>query len=395
MNNYIPFIPSRIQSIDVFRALTMFTMIFVNDLGSVAGVPHRLEHAAITEDFLGFSDLVFPAFLVVMGMSIPMAIESRIRKGAAKSDIIESIVLRTFALIVMGLLLLNGGRGVSDDLFINRNVFCILSLTGFFLVWNLYPKPATAVAKRAQTALRIAGYILIFTLIYIYKSPQGNTFQQGWWGILGLIGWAYGACALVYLYCRESVAKLIAAWFFFVFLTALGSSNLLGPFDKLIPDNGCHHAFAMTGILVTLLLQHTRLKLGIMQRLLILTVAGIVFLCLGWGVNRVWIISKTLATPTWLFYSLGFTLLLYVFVYWLTDIRGRGAWFSIIRPAGTATLTCYLIPYLLYTIIVMTGFKFPSFLLVSPIGLFKCLLISFIAIGVTALIGRVGIKLKI
>ncbi|NDV80343.1 DUF2723 domain-containing protein, partial [Dysgonomonas sp. 511] len=27
--------------------------------------------------------------------------------------------------------------------------------------------------------------------------------------------------------------------------TALGSSNYLGPFNRLIPDNGCHHAFAM------------------------------------------------------------------------------------------------------------------------------------------------------
>lgn len=395
MKNYIPFIPSRIQSIDVFRALTMVTMIFVNDLGSVAGVPHWLEHAAITEDFLGFSDLVFPAFLVVMGMSIPLAIESRIQKGASKADILESIASRTFALIMMGLLLLNGGRGVSDELFLNRHAFTILSLVGFFLVWNLYPKPKTEVSKKLQDALKIAGYILIFTLIYIYKDPNGNTFQQGWWGILGLIGWAYGICAVIYLYFRESVKALVGTYLLFVLLTALGSSGYLGAFERLIPDNGCHHAFAMTGVLTTLLLQHNKIKLTINQRLMIVTGTGLLMIVLGWLTNNIWIISKVQATPPWLLYSSGLTLILYVLIYWLTDIKGKMSWFRIIGPAGTATLTCYLIPYFLYTLIQMTAFKFPAFMLVSPIGLLKCLLIAFVTIGVTALLGKIGIKLKI
>ncbi|MDR3058865.1 MAG: hypothetical protein LBU84_12090, partial [Prevotella sp.] len=55
--------PARIASIDIYRALTMFFMIFVNDLWSITGVPHWLEHAAADEDMLGFSDIVFPSFL--------------------------------------------------------------------------------------------------------------------------------------------------------------------------------------------------------------------------------------------------------------------------------------------------------------------------------------------
>ncbi|MDH6308904.1 heparan-alpha-glucosaminide N-acetyltransferase [Dysgonomonas sp. PFB1-18] len=395
MQNYIPFTPKRVQSIDVFRALTMVIMIFVNDLGSVAGVPHWLEHAAMTEDFLGFSDLVFPAFLVVMGMSIPLAIESKIQKGESKADILESIASRTFALIVMGLVLLNAGRGVAEDLIINRHAFMILSLVGFFLVWNLYPKAKTPGAGQMQRILKVVGYILIFTLIYIYRDPKGNTFQQGWWGILGLIGWAYGICAVIYLYYRKSVKALIVAYLFFLVLTALGSSDYLGPFNRLIPDNGCHHAFAMTGVLTTLLLLHNKLGLHLSQRLMILAAAGLVMVGLGWLSNNIWIISKIQATPPWLLYSSGLTLLFYVFIYWLTDIKGKSSWFSIIGPAGTATLTCYLIPYLLYTIIYMTGFRFPNFLSVSPLGLFKCLFISLITVGITALIGRMGVKLKI
>lgn len=395
MNTYIPFIPSRVQSIDVFRALTMVVMIFVNDLGSVAGVPHWLEHAAMTEDFLGFSDLVFPAFLVVMGMSIPLAIESKIQKGASKAAILESIVSRTFALIVMGLVLLNVGRGVSAEVWVDKHLFMILSLTGFFLVWNVYPKPATERAAGIQKALKVAGYILIFTLIYIYRDPSGKTFQQGWWGILGLIGWAYGICAVIYLYFRTSVKALVIAYLFFVLLMSLGSSGCLGAFDRLIPDNGCHHAFAMTGVLTTLLLQHHALVWKINKRLWVLTGISLFFILLGWASHHVWIISKIQATPPWLFYSSGLTLLCYVFIYWLTDKKGKSAWFWIIKPAGTATLTCYLIPYLLYTLIYMTGFTFPAFLSVSPVGLLRCVLIAFITVGITALLGKVNVKLKI
>jgi len=395
MNSYLPFIPSRVQSIDVFRALTMVTMVFVNDLYSISGVPHWLEHAGMTEDFLGFSDLVFPAFLVVMGMSIPLAIERMIQKGASKAEIIEHIVSRTFALIVMGLVLLNIGRGLSKELIMNHNWFTILSLLGFFMVWNSYPKPQSRNGKGLQHILKLSGLILIFVLIYIYRDPSGKTFQQGWWGILGLIGWSYGLCAPVYLYFRKSPAKLIVAYLFYIALNALGSSHLLGPFDRLIPDNGCHQAFAMTGVLTTLFLQHRDLNFGIRKRLLILCAAALFLIGLGWASNNVWIISKIQATPPWLFYSSGLSLLLFAFIYWLADIRRKSAWFNIIKPAGTATLTCYLVPYLLYILISTTGFKFPAFLAASPVGLLKCLFISLLTVAITALLGRINIQLKI
>lgn len=395
MNNYIPFIPSRVKSIDIFRALTMVIMIFVNDLGSVMGVPHWLEHAAMTEDFLGFSDLVFPAFLMVMGMSIPLALESKIQKGVSKADILESIASRTFALILMGLVLLNAGRGLSDEVVISKNIFTILSLVGFLLVWNLYPNPESKHSANIQRLLKVIGYILIFTLIYIYRDSNGGTFQQGWWGILGLIGWAYGICAIIYLYFRKSSLSLIFAYLAFVVLTALGSSGCLAAFDRLIPDNGCHHAFAMTGILITFFLKHTKLKSSIDRRLLILLGIGFIFIILGYLSNNIWIISKIQATPPWLFYSSGITVLIYILIYWITDIKGKDYWFWFIGSAGTATLTCYLVPYLLYTIMDMTKFSFPSDLLVSPIGLLKCLIFAFICIGITALLGKIGIKLKI
>ena len=61
---------ARIATIDVFRALTMFLMLFVNDIPGIKQIPHWLLHAKMDEDMLGFSDIIFPCFLFVMGMSV-------------------------------------------------------------------------------------------------------------------------------------------------------------------------------------------------------------------------------------------------------------------------------------------------------------------------------------
>ena len=71
----------RNQSIDILRGLTMLLMVFVNDLWSVSGVPHFLEHFEAFEDGMGVADIVFPMFLFAMGMSIPYALENRFSKG--------------------------------------------------------------------------------------------------------------------------------------------------------------------------------------------------------------------------------------------------------------------------------------------------------------------------
>ena len=84
----------RIFSIDVFRAITMLMMIFVNDFWSLKGIPLWLEHARSDQDFLGFSDIVFPCFLFIVGMSIPYAIKNRIANGESNLQILLHIMLR-------------------------------------------------------------------------------------------------------------------------------------------------------------------------------------------------------------------------------------------------------------------------------------------------------------
>ncbi len=386
--------PVRVASIDIFRALTMFFMIFVNDFWSVEGVPHWLEHAAATEDMLGFSDLVFPSFLFILGMSIPLAIESRMYKGDSKGEILKHIIIRSIALLAMGLFTVNLESGVGAETGLSKPLFTIITLFGFFLIWNLYPK-AEGKKKHIYTTLKLIGAVILLVLAIIYRDGDGGIFQIRWWGILGLIGWTYLICAIIYLYLPKDWKYMAVAGLCFIGLCIAGSSHWLGVFDNVIPGNGCFHAFTMGGVLLTMLLKRPDAEMSRYKKMGIAVAAGIVIMIAGFISHSFWIVSKIQATPTWLFYCMGISILAYIFIYWLADIQGKASWFNIIKPAGTATLTCYLLPYLLYSIFTLVHLQLPEVLTISPVGLIKCAVFSLLTIGLTALLVKAGIKLKI
>ncbi|MBQ1674075.1 MAG: DUF5009 domain-containing protein, partial [Bacteroidales bacterium] len=207
----------RVASIDIIRALTMLTMLFVNDFAGMSGLPHWLHHAGMNEDMLGFSDLVFPAFLFCVGLSIPFAIEARYRKGDQPLQVIGHILGRTLALVVMGVFAMNM-RGVEGGL--SHAVFSLLAVAGFFLVWNVYPKRPNGRLPWWATALRIAGVLLLAWLV-LYKDLHGMPFRTGWWGILGLIGWAYLPCALAFVFLKGDFKKMTGFWILTLVLCVL------------------------------------------------------------------------------------------------------------------------------------------------------------------------------
>ncbi|MDR1171995.1 MAG: DUF5009 domain-containing protein [Bacteroidales bacterium] len=384
----------RIASIDVFRALTMLCMIFVNDLWTLSGVPHWLEHAGANEDFLGFSDIVFPCFLFVLGMSIPFAIESRIAKGQSGLLIAKHIILRSFALIIMGVFSVNMESGLSETVGIGRPVFIILMVTGFFLVWNVYPK-AAGWEKYLFSACRIAGIALLIVLALVFRDTGGGYMQTHWWGILGLIGWTYFLCALIYLIIRNRFFAQSGVLLFFILLCMAGSNHWLGFFDGIVVGNGALHALSMAGLIISLLFLKYSGRFSVNRILGILILSGCVMIVAGFLVHPFWIISKIKATPTWVFLCIGIAAILYVFIYWLVEIGGLENIFRVIQPAGTATLTCYLLPYIIYNVFELASVHFPEAILMYPLGLAKSLAFALLVTGLTALLGKLHIKLKI
>src|ERR1700730_10578532 len=132
----------RLRSIDVFRAITMLLMIFVNDLDPVKNVPEWIKHAGINEDALGFADTIFPAFLFIVGLSIPFAINNRMKKGASFSNLAFYIISRSVALLVMGFIHVNLEH-YSNAALLSKPVWEILATLSFFLIWLDYPKKSS------------------------------------------------------------------------------------------------------------------------------------------------------------------------------------------------------------------------------------------------------------
>ena len=81
---------SRLISLDFFRGLTIAAMIVVNDPGSWSYVYPPLRHA----DWHGVTptDLVFPFFLFIVGVSIVLALSKRKKTD---SSIYFKIIKRT------------------------------------------------------------------------------------------------------------------------------------------------------------------------------------------------------------------------------------------------------------------------------------------------------------
>lgn len=389
---------NRIASVDIFRALTMLMMLWVNDFAGMSNLPHWLHHAAMDEDMLGFSDLVFPAFLFCVGMSIPFAIKTRYKKGDSHLQVLLHISVRTLALLIMGIFAMNM-KGVEGGL--SHQVFTLMAVAGYFLLWNVYPTNKKGGNPLWVKILKLLGAaVLIFLLLY--KDCHGMPFRIGWWGILGLIGWSYLACSLVYVFTKGSYKKIVVAWFVIVALCILNKASFI-PSDfssralilGFYPGGWTHVALSASGMLASAMLIRKREDKPNFNLIFWLCALGAAMFCFGMLSHKFWIISKIQATPTWFFYCTAIFFPLFALLFWIADVKGKKAWARPISPAGTATLTCYTVPYIWYAVQQLIGAHWPAAFTSGGLGLLKAMAYSFIIIFITWVLGKCHIKLKI
>jgi len=79
----------------------------------------------------------------------------------------------------------------------------------------------------------------------------------------------------------------------------------------------------------------------------------------------------------------------------IVDIKGKANLFNVIKPAGTSTLTCYLIPYFLYSFMDLFHFQYPVFLSEGLGGILRSFAIAFIVIFITGFLEKRNLRLKI
>lgn len=388
---------TRIASVDILRALTMVLMIFVNDLWSLTNIPAWLLHTTADQDGMGLSDAIFPAFLFIVGMSIPFAINNRRKKGDTNGRIVLHILMRGGALLIMGVFLVNGENLNAAATGMHRLLYFTLCCTSFILIWNAYPstiKPAIAWAARA------VGIVMLLTLAFMVRGgEQGVAFTTYWWGILGLIGWSYLVCSIIYTFVGSSLVGVIAAWVLMLVMSMASNAGMISfGFLSFMMDplsNGSLPFLTMGGIVISLL--YLRFKNQNADGKMLALFAGMAALLFaaGFYTNKFWIIAKLGATPPWILICSGITITTFILVYWLADIKGKANWFDVIKPAGTNTLLCYLIPYFSYAVVRLVGIHWPALMLDGVVGLIKSFAFALLCVFIAGWLGKRGVQLKL
>ena len=121
MTPSLPAIPEgrstpRVLSIDLLRGADVLLMLFVNEVAGVTGAPAFLRHKPSDVDGMTITDLVFPAFLFIVGIVVPFALGGRLRRGETRGQVWRHVLMRALALVVMGVLMVNAEHGVSGVL---------------------------------------------------------------------------------------------------------------------------------------------------------------------------------------------------------------------------------------------------------------------------------------
>ena len=389
----------RILTIDIMRGITLFLMLFVNDL-YMKNVPWWLGHTEANFDGMGLADWVFPGFLFMVGMAVPFAVQSRLKKGESTRYIVLHIIIRTISLLLIGVLMLNVSRLNSELTGMNKNLWAILMYLSVFLIWNLYKN----ISQKVVFGLKGLGIAGLIVLVFLFRSGTAENpgwLTTGWWGILGLIGWGYFATALVFLVAKENLLKTGLFWLLFLALNIFSQTGMLSFLNFLRPVfgvliGGNTPLLVISGLFFSLILRKTGSeqwkKFAITGILL-----GILMLVGGFLLRNWFIISKIKATPSWGLICTGISTLLFVLLFLILDVWGKIRWSSVFKPAGQNSLTTYLAPDIIYYTVWMTGFpllfykQMESLLLVIA----GSLVWAFAMIGFAALLSRIGIRLKL
>jgi heparan-alpha-glucosaminide N-acetyltransferase len=347
----------RVVSIDLLRGADVLLMLFVNEVAGVTGAPAFLLHTPSDVDGMTVTDLVFPAFLFIVGMAIPFALSGRLRRGATSGQVWRHVARRAMALVVMGVLMVNAERGVRGVL--SAPVWNVLATLGILLVWGA-PEKGWGRIRRAW--LSGAGLALLVLVAFAYRNPEVTGLIQlrpYWWGILGLIGWAYLGVATLFLLAGDRpaiLASAIALFYCVALADAAGSMVWLRALRPIVgPVIGTHGALVLAGALLGMLLMRHRVQGGSAWRFaaqalgytVAFGLAGALLRSLN-GLHTAFIVSKNHATVPWGLVSSALTSGAWLAVFVLGDILDWRRWPRSFVIAGENPLVAYLMaPFLL------------------------------------------------
>lgn len=387
----------RILSIDAFRGITILVMIFVNELAGVHDIPQWLKHMPAKADAMSFVDVVFPAFLFIVGMSIPFAINSRLAKGDSLIQLQKHILFRTLGLLVLGFFMVNAEDGYDQNAMgMSINLWALLFFAAVILIWKVYHTSN----KVLVIILRAIGFVILVALAIVYKGEDGQHITPQWWGILGLIGWAYLYSCILYQLLRGNkylLLLMIAACIAFYAIGRLPAVRQSGmEWMSEQSGNAVQTSITLCGIVLSLIFFDIRKPELARSRFLQALLFIIILFIAGYFLRPYYKISKIYATPTWAFYSAGFCTLLFIFLYWLVEIKRIYKWTNFFRPAASNPLLTYIIPDIVYYLTALLGIILtPHFFRQGLPGMVWSALYAVAIMGIVIFLNRMKLRLHL
>ena len=296
----------RLASLDAFRGLAIAGMILVNNPGSWNAVFPPLVHA----DWNGctFADLVFPAFIFILGAAMPFAFSRRLASGHETSAMYRRVVRRSASLVGLGL---------------------VLNAVAAYPAVN---------ALRIPGVLQRIGLVYLATAFILLHAGAGRraaiavALVAGHWALLALV--PFGGHAAGALTPEVNLAG-------FVDRLVLGphTLNRFGDPEGLL---GTLPAVA-TALAGTLAGQWMRDAEGPRRRLPGLVAGGAIAAAAGLAWSFALPLNKALWTGSYALFTAGLASLAFAACYWLIDVEAVDAWARPFVWLGVNPLAIYFL----------------------------------------------------
>lgn len=314
----------RLLALDVLRGLAIMAMVLVNNPGSWSYVYGPLRHA----EWHGWTltDLIFPAFIVMVGISIQLSLSGKVQ--LAQAEIIRKGAIRALKLTALGLFLALFYYNFRDP------------------AYNYWQQKLLTV--RWSGVLQRIGLVYFCTLLIVLYS-----------GTRGRIMWLFMLCALYFAlmqfmpYSDAQGNRFVGLWDFGNSFAAWLDHRLLGE-NHVYFRTATPFAFDPEGLLSTLPAIASCLS-GVLMAQLLQSPRPLQFkirVLMLLGVAAVWIaelahpalpINKILWTPTFVLLSSGYTALLLGGTLWLTDIKGYRLWSAPLVVFGVNAILFFML----------------------------------------------------
>ena len=310
----------RLLSLDVFRGLTIAGMLLVNDPGSWGAIYPPLEHAA----WNGWTptDLIFPFFLFIAGVTTHLSLAARRAQGADESDIRRQIVRRGLLIFLFGFL-----------------------VNGFpFFTWgSVAGLPDPTILQRVIDRLyhwRIMGVLQRIGLAYLFAAllTQGRSVKQqvttiavllyGYWFAMTIFP-VPGSGAMGQLVLGDA-PRTMSAWWDRLLLdwTRFGLGNHTWVSSVTWDPEGIFSTVpaVCTAMLGNLAGQWLGAKRPLEERLNGLFAAGALGMMAGLMWNWSFPINKSLWTSSYVVFCAGMAAMAIATIMWIVDVHQVRSW---------------------------------------------------------------------